>query len=173
MISNERLIELYRMKTLTRYNSRQKIQHESVAEHSFFVAVMGLLIADELKLDDQKKYQILVRTLLHDMPESELNDITHDVKVKLGLYEFLAPYENDYFKRVFPEHADICSSNLASTDQKIVQLICALADALSVKQFALSEIELGNQTKKIHEILEDGTTRSDNLWTQIKENYGY
>ena len=50
---------------------------ESVADHSFSVSMLTLVMAEKLKLDTEK---CLMMALLHDIGESEIGDITPDDK---------------------------------------------------------------------------------------------
>ena len=91
------LTDVYRLKNVIRYNTRNIIKEESVAEHSFYVALFSLKICDDYHIDNSTTKKVLIKALLHDMPEIELNDITHNVKEKLNLRPFLKKYEDDYF----------------------------------------------------------------------------
>ena len=86
----DKLTEIYHLKSIVRYNNRPKLSEETVAEHSFYVALIGLMICDELGTSTECKYEVMIKALLHDMPEMEINDITHDVKTRLHLEDFLA-----------------------------------------------------------------------------------
>ena len=68
---------IYTLKALTRYNNKFKIISESVAEHSFFVAVLVLKMHDDYKFNLEKALKM---GLIHDVPELHLSDVTHDVK---------------------------------------------------------------------------------------------
>ncbi len=60
-----------------------KIQNtESVAEHSFRSAILGMLISDIKKLDTEKVMRML---LLHDIAETVIGDWDLSAKKKLGL----------------------------------------------------------------------------------------
>jgi 5'-deoxynucleotidase YfbR-like HD superfamily hydrolase len=69
--------KIYTLKALTRYNNKFKIISESVAEHSFFVAVMTLKLHDDYNFNLEKALKM---ALIHDIPELHLSDVTHDVK---------------------------------------------------------------------------------------------
>jgi putative hydrolases of HD superfamily len=51
---------------------------ESVADHSFRMAILGAYIAEEAKLDPAK---IMRMCLIHDLAESEIGDLTPEEKV--------------------------------------------------------------------------------------------
>ena len=45
------LIDVYRLKNVVRYNTRNVIKKESVAEHSFYVALFTLKICNDYNVD--------------------------------------------------------------------------------------------------------------------------
>ena len=133
------LLDIYKLKTIIRYNQRQRIKDENVAEHSFFVTMLTLQICNKLQLSDEITYKAIVKALLHDMPEIELNDITYPVKIGLNLYPLLKEYENKYYEKNFAKYAD-----LMKDEESLVSIIVDLADALSVFQYSINEESLGN-----------------------------
>lgn len=164
MINIENLHKIYRLKDIIRYNNRVHITDESVAEHSFFVSLITLELCDKLKVSKDVTLKCLVKAILHDMPETELNDITHDVKVKLNLYEMFEKYEEEYYETHFKSFSEIMNN-----PDELVDLIVKYADTLSVKQFVHREYELGNRTEEILEIQANVDNRIQKLDKQIKE----
>lgn len=169
MIRLEVLEEIYKLKNLVRYNNRTKLKDESVAEHSFFVALISLMICDTLGLDKDITLECLVKAVLHDMPEIEMNDITHDVKERLKLDVILQEYENEYYDKHFKNFASLMNFE----DGSISSIVVQLADAESVRQFIQNEKKLGNQSKDIFEIDDECGQRisrlEDALYEKIKE----
>lgn len=161
--SKEKLLEMYKLKNITRYNHRTRLKDESVAEHSFFTTLITLEICKRLNLNDELTFACLCKSLLHDMPETELNDITYDVKVKLNLYPLLKEYEDEYYEKNFPKLIKLMKND----DDNIVNLIVKYADAMSVLQYVYNESELGNTT---FDTIKDTTLeRLKTLNLQIKE----
>ena len=148
------LIDVYRLKNVIRYNTRNIIKEESVAEHSFYVALFVLKICDDYNVDDATKSKAIIKALLHDMPEIELNDITHNVKEKLNLRPFLKKYEDEYFD----EHYHQYLSLMKDADEKIDAIVLA-ADTMSVYQYSLNEMLLGNNSYDINQILNESKHR--------------
>lgn len=142
------LIDVYRLKNVVRYNTRNIIKKESVAEHSFYVALFTLKICDDYNTDPRTTKRAIIKALLHDMPEIELNDITHNVKEKLNLRPFLKKYEDEYFDTHFSAYRSLMKEG----DEK-TNAIVDYADTMSVYQYALNEVLLGNQSDDIQEIL--------------------
>lgn len=156
--TEQMLSEIYQLKSIIRYNNKPKLTQETVAEHSFYVALIGLMICDELQCGEKCKTEVMTKALLHDMPEIEINDITHDVKTRLNLSEFLAKYENEYYHIHFPQY-----EMLMSRHDQLADVIVDLADALSVKQFVSAEISLGNHSAIMQEVSNEITHRIINI----------
>lgn len=148
-MTEHELKELYKLKNIIRYNTRPRQTNESVAEHSFYVAVIALELCDEYKFNKTITNNIIIKALLHDMPEIEINDITYDAKERLNLRPYLKKYEDDYFDRRFPKYA-----KLMKNADNLEQLVVDLADAYSVLQYANHEISLGNKTDEMLTIRE-------------------
>lgn len=161
------LEETYKLKNVIRYNTRNKLKDESVAEHSFYVALFTLKLCDDYNVDEKTKCQALIKALLHDMPEIELNDITHNVKERLNLRPFLKQYEDKYFEDNYRQYCELMNKG-----NDLVNAIVVLADAMSVYQYTLNEISLGNSTEDMKSILEESKNRinmlSSTLITCIK-----
>lgn len=143
----EYLSNVYQLKNVIRYNTRPVLKQESVAEHSFYVALFALKICDDYNINENIKKDAVIKSLLHDMPEIELNDITHNVKEKLRLRPFLKAYEDEYYKTHYSQYYE-----LMSTSHDLTSIIVVLADAWSVFQYVNNEMSLGNKSKQIEEI---------------------
>ena len=74
MINVADLMKDYRLKSTIRYNNRNKITNESVAEHSFYVGLYTLEICNKLKLNHSLTKYALEKALLHDMVERDISD---------------------------------------------------------------------------------------------------
>lgn len=149
-ISDKYLDAIYKLKNLVRYNTRSRIKDESVAEHSFYVAVLTLDICKKFDIDYDTTCKCVIKATLHDMPEMYLNDITHDVKEKLNLRPLLKTYEDEYYKKYYPQYAD-----LMNNANELITTIVDLADAYSVKQYVNNEKSLGNNTVGMNDILDE------------------
>ena len=157
------LLRIYQLKDVIRYNCRCHLKDESVAEHSFYVALIALGICDKFKLNDTTKSQCLIKALLHDMPEMDLNDITHNVKERLNLRPMLKQYEDEYYGKYYPQHYVLMAAGT-----ELINTIVEYADALSVYQFVLNEKRLGNNSGDIKEITTEAIKRIQNLYTKLK-----
>lgn len=143
----QKVNRIYKLKNVYRYNTRNILCHENVATHCFNTALIALILCDKYKVNDSVRLKCIIKALLHDMPETEYNDITHDVKEKLNLSSMLKKYEDAFFIKEFPLYY-----TLMSQKQPLVDEIVSYADVLSVKQFVDNEILLGNSSDDIKEI---------------------
>jgi len=138
---------------------------ESVADHSFSMAMIGMIIADIENYDSEK---ILKMSLLHDLAESKVGDLTPDQmnkekKIQLENMAFNeiveklpASIKNEYLK-IWQEYQENTTS-----ESKIIHQIDKLEMALQAKLyqneghskeklesfFKSAEIEIINPTLK-------------------------
>lgn len=140
--SDEFLLKFYGLKNLIRYNHRLRIKNESVAEHSFFTTLFTIQLCDEFNIGGEIKEIAIIKALLHDLPEIEFNDITHDVKEKLNLRELINKAEHHYLTN----NLSIFTLAFMFDTNDIANTIVEYADALSVLQYCKNEQLLGNST---------------------------
>ncbi len=140
LLSNDYLMEIYRLKTLVRYNHRLRLTNESVAEHSFFTALFVLEICDRLNISGELKAKSIEYALLHDVPETIISDVPSDVKdLSETLRMLLQIFEDSFMEDNYPDYA------LHSKDEEIFSVV-KLADLYSVRQYCMVEAALGNKT---------------------------
>jgi len=129
----------YALESIKRYSSTAVIRQESVASHSYFVALGVRLLHNVYRFDLQKA---LVIALSHDMAEIATGDVTYAVKRKYPkIAAAIAAAELEAAK-AFPE----CIRNDMEMyhEDSVERMMCKLADCMQVVQYATSEIELGN-----------------------------
>ena len=143
--SDEELVVIHRLNNIVRYNTRNKINPETVAAHSFFASYFVISICKQFSIPDDIKLMALESAVVHDVPEVFINDITYDCKnLVKGISELLEGYEQEIISKV----SWIAQKVLFNPDTpalKLARAIVIYADTLSVKQYALSEVELGNK----------------------------
>lgn len=164
MITKEYLEKIYKVKNIIRYNNKLKLTHESVAEHSFFVSLITIKICEEYDLPDEIVFKCVLKSLLHDMPEMDINDITHDAKEVLNLRGVLKKYEDKFYIENFKKYANL----MMDDSDDIVNAIVSYSDALSVRQYIDCELSLGNNTKEILEIDAEIDKRIKKLKTHLE-----
>ena len=132
---------IYTLKALTRYNNKFKIISESVAEHSFFVAILVLKMYDEYNFSLETA---LPMALIHDVPELHLSDVTHDVKKNFpNIKNAITEAELIVMKEKYPQWVSLFESFEAQ--DSVEALIVKFADNLSCVQYAKAEVLLGNK----------------------------
>lgn len=147
----DKIKELYRLKHVVRFNTRNVIKKETVAEHTFNVAMICVLLLEQYGITNEKiRLDCITKALMHDLPEIDYNDITYDVKNLLNLRPMLKEYEDKYFVEKYP-----CQAKLMHDYIPVVDDIVNYADALSVYQYISNEIVLGNKSEDITTILSD------------------
>lgn len=139
-------LNVYKLSNITRYSQQSKIQHESVAEHSFYVSWFVNRICTKYGLSDKIRLLALEAAILHDIPEVITNDITYDVKQMIPeVSALLQPYEEDTVK----EHSVRAWRVLfypETAEEVIARRIVKHADILSVLQYCQHEENLGNRS---------------------------
>jgi 5'-deoxynucleotidase YfbR-like HD superfamily hydrolase len=141
------------MSSIRRFGTLPMIEVESVASHSYNVAIMSLMIADyepELKADRES---LLRKALFHDFEETILSDIPHPIKHrfkggKLGqLLKEIVPelVENEIFKELPPILKDRYVRDALGAKENLEGRIVAAADAMDIIITSLREQKLGNR----------------------------
>lgn len=155
---DEEMVLIHQLNNIVRYNTRNKINPESVASHSFFTAYFVLSICKDYNISNGIKLLALESAVLHDVPEIFINDITYDCKKLIPeITDILKPYEKAILSQVSDIAAAVLFDDNLGPTAELAKAIVILADVLSVKQYALSEVELGN--KPFEHILESSEER--------------
>ena len=146
-----------------RFSAKTRIKDESVAEHSFHVALYSMLLADlEEKFGNKvDKEKLLKASLLHDLEECMTDDIIFDFKhgdkklskeiKRMGLlfYEKLIGNLPDHMTK---EYIDLWSNG--KNPRTIEGKILHASDRLEALMYSLEEFQLGNkQFKQVIDIV--------------------
>ena len=139
---------------------------ESVADHSYSMAVMGMIISD---LENYNSEKIMKMVLLHDLAESKIGDHTPeqlDKKEKMEL-------ENNAFHKIIENLPDLIKSQYlqiwqeyqenSSPESKIVHQIDRLEMALQAKVYEKD----GHSKEKLELFFE--SARADITNPKLKE----
>jgi 5'-deoxynucleotidase YfbR-like HD superfamily hydrolase len=110
---------------------------------------------------------IMVKSILHDLPEAALSDIPHDAKrilksVVPGFARALDDLEESFFQRALIRDM---LSNVDSVLSKVVKL----SDIISVYVYTDNEGKLGNHT--LSDISDDARTRIISLRDDFPEGF--
>ena len=80
------IIELERLRFQERWNQTPRVPKTSVLGHSFFVAMITLLISKSLNFPEYRQYNNFFAALFHDLPEAVTRDIISPVKRATGYF---------------------------------------------------------------------------------------
>ena len=132
-------MQSYTLEHTKRYSMKPVVHQESVATHSFFVALGVLMLSSSYKFDVDKAVKIAI---CHDLAEMEISDVNHLVKKNFPVVaEALKKAEHDIVKG-FPEQLkDYCAMY---HDESPEALAVHYADALQCLQYSSNEMGLGN-----------------------------
>lgn len=151
--------KLYNLSYITRYSAVPRVKNESVAEHSFYVASIVIMLSDTYKFDVGKAVTMAV---IHDWPEAWLGDITVAVKRE---YPAIKDAVNIAEEQVVKDNFGIMTTELwleHTNKTSIESLIVHLADVMQCKQYAEHEIKLGNDGY-MREVLELASSRQNEI----------
>ena len=75
-------MKLRGLKDIVRCNTQRRIRDLDVAQHSFYTALLAMMVADELSAKgyELNKELVLKKALLHDIEETYTGDIIYPVR---------------------------------------------------------------------------------------------
>lgn len=139
-----------RLSCILRFNNTPRITPENVAEHSYYVAFLGMLIGDYLenKGVEIDKLRLIQMALFHDVEETVSGDIL--APIKQGAFRKILDKENirniamltgglengKKYSRLWQEVVDE-----KTLEAKIIKLV----DKMSCIIYCIREIHLGNR----------------------------
>lgn len=154
---------LYNLSYLIRYSNVPRIKDESVAEHSFYVALSVIKLYEDYNFNLQRAISMAVT---HDLVESEIGDISFMLKrknpvikeeIKVVEYVEIAKYP-DYVRELIEEYMDMAT---------IESIIVHIADAHQCYCYANHEVKLGN-AGYMQNVVDNVPGRVDELKTLIQ-----
>lgn len=149
--------KLRSLQWIRRFNFEPCIHYQTVAEHSFFVAVLAEEVAMKLGYTKIYIYDILDAALLHDATEAILGDIPYLVRKNM------APEELLKFEKMAMEELDI-ENDVCSEEMLGIVYFC---DILELAIYLKEERVSGNQA--LNSIYEETIARLVNhfLWGRL------
>jgi 5'-deoxynucleotidase YfbR-like HD superfamily hydrolase len=141
------------MSSIKRFGTLPMIESESVASHSYNVAIMALMIADyETELEINRE-EVLRKALFHDFEETILSDIPHPIKHrfkggKLGvLLKEIVPelIEQEIFKELPERLKRLYVRSALGAKEDLEGQIVGAADAMDIVMTSLRELKMGNR----------------------------
>ena len=139
-----------RLSSIARYNTRTRVISESVAEHSYLVALICLVLADLNDWDDE---DILKSAILHDVEEILSGDIPGHVKVRKKLNKELEALNTESMSTllsVLPENLQHKYFDLWKRPRVSLGVV-GFADSVAGILYCIREAKLGN--RYMHDIL--------------------
>ncbi len=141
------------MSSVQRFGTLPMVQSESVASHSYNVAILSLMIADaepDLALDREA---LLRKALFHDFEETILSDIPHPIKHrfqggKLGrVLKEIVPelIRGEIFKELPPALKERYTQSALTAKEGVEGEVVAAADAMDIVITSLRELKMGNR----------------------------
>lgn len=168
-LSIESVRSLYRLSHMSRYNTWPRIRNESVAAHSFYVTLFTMMICDELEVSADIRMKAIDIAIVHDLPETIMNDMTYDAKQKIqGLSELLENFEKQYMLENFPKQSPLVFSE-SNRDILLARAIAKLADVYSVIQYCDNEVQLGNTP--FNSLLDEARDRVSEMVKSIEKRF--
>jgi len=146
------------LSNIDRCNQVPKIKFYSVAEHSFYCALLAMFLCDLISLNEKiyiDKKRLIMKALVHDLEESITGDIlypTHQMNInfkkELDTIRSMVVYE-ELFKELPNEISHIYKVYWHNAkDDTVEGKIIEIVDKLEIALFAIQEIELGNKSFK-------------------------
>lgn len=158
---------IYKLNNIIRYSNVSRISSENVAVHMYHVAAIVLQLFTEYEFNLEKA---LVMALSHDIPETEIDDISHATKMKNpAIAKALKDAESELIKQ-YPKFMmeAIEEFEIGSTLEAV---IVQIADADQCSQYSWHEIHnLGNTSSEMENIYEHSVKRVNVLKDKIKSH---
>lgn len=157
---------------VTRYSSHPVIRKENVAEHSFYVALYSLIIADFLG-EDCDYTRLLRRALVHDLDECETGDFVRTFKYSSPtLTAALESAACQFMEHVVEGYGKYFKVNAIAEwkrtkDDSYEGHIIRVADFIAVASYVLGEYKLGNSN--IRTVMFDVTYYGENVIARLHE----
>lgn len=133
--------ELRELSFVPRWGVLRRVRSQSVAEHSYYVAIYSTHLADMVGWNGDRGL-LLRAALAHDMPEAATGDIPGPAKRMLMDPWHTAHVEHQYVKSRFPSDAVAWA---ASKNDDSIKLLIKTADLLDEIMFLQTERQLGNK----------------------------
>ena len=156
-------MESYSLEHTKRYSMKPVIAQESVATHSFFVALGTMLLSEVYEFDVDKAVKV---ALCHDLAEMEISDVNHVVKKLYPDVAAALKLAEEKIVQSFPESVkDHCHDYHDKSTPEA--LVVHYADAMQCLQYAENEIKLGNLGYMV-DVKKNSIIRMEFLTDQLK-----
>ena len=147
------------LNNMVRWNGHNRIKDETVAHHSYFVALVSRLMSEEIFKNstahsfNDLKLRIVTYAMLHDFDEIFTGDISHNVKYGTSSGTTL----RDLLDKIVVEKSELkfnkdkkseilLFENIAEPIDSIIKKLVKVADWLSMLFYLKKEFSLGNKS---------------------------
>lgn len=157
---------VYKLNDIIRYSNVPKLYKESVAVHSYHVAIIVLELSTKYNFNLEKA---LVMALSHDIPETEIDDISHKTKMILPA---VAKALKEAEKKIVSSYPSILKESIEEyeTGKSVEAIIMQIADADQCSQYSNYEINcLGNTSSEMKTIYDESVKRVETLLKKIEQ----
>jgi 5'-deoxynucleotidase YfbR-like HD superfamily hydrolase len=126
--------EIRRLSVVKRWAIVPMLRSQSVAEHSYFVAMYALAIAEALDLSEAERLAVVVLALRHDVAEAMSGDLPGPLKRALGSQ--MSSIEGAIEKHMF--------GSVGVLPEEKIRKVVKLADKVDAAVWMLEEVAMGN-----------------------------
>lgn len=149
------------MSVVERWGVVPTVTRQNDAEHSFYVALYTAWLFDEyMKANDvredmsQEGSMLVLRALIHDMPEIRMGDMPGPVKKELCDRDVIDAYEHEFYR-------DAGLLNWLPPVSKVGAAILKCADVIDALMFLAREMSFGNSN--VREMFEKDKKRIEDI----------
>lgn len=156
--------ELYSLDYIIRYSNVPRVKNETVAAHSFFVALEVYKLFEEYDFNLDKAIHM---SLCHDLPEAYIDDVNHKIKKDYpAVAKALKVAERLIVKSKFPKFIqDFINSY--EEHKECEAIIVTLADIIQCSTYSRNELNLGNRGY-MEKVYLESVKREEVLRVQLK-----
>ncbi len=144
-----------RLAQVKRYHATPLHQNETVAEHSFYVAIIARVLCGVVPHKPLNILEVVEKALIHDMEEMFTGDIIQPFKYyDPKLKKLIDEINQTMIAKAFDDLPKELANHFKTLwldyhhNQKIEDKIVKIADKLSLIAYCLEQIQLGNSFMK-------------------------
>lgn len=147
------------LRFVKRFSAFPIIRSENVAEHSFYVVFISMVLADALQLNDARKLTVMRKATLHDIEECVSGDFVRPFKysspqlrdaLEVAGEEAAKQCFNSFLTSEGASSSGYTSEWVNSKDSSVSGQIVKLADFLAVVSYMWYERQSGNRLMAEH-----------------------
>lgn len=149
-----------------RYNNRDRIHNEDLAQHSYIVAYNIIKVAFDYNIQDSIRDRAVSMAIVHDFPETYTADLPHDCKAAYPeLKSLLARIEKEFIHTEFSELESLYLEY--SKSDGLACLLVDIGDAISVLQYVNRELKYQQDDVDMNVIKNEVSLRIVKLFDEL------